>query len=92
MKKDDTQIGNAKDIDVVMPMYKFIKYSDNYLKTSAILWEYYREEPFLDANSAIANFPTANNNSALFKFKQKITGKTVFGWTKDEIFQSTSKK
>ena len=79
MKKDNTQIGNAKDIDVVMPMYKFIKYSDNYLKTSAILWEYYREEPFLDANSAIANFPTANNNSALFKFKQKITGKTVFG-------------
>ena len=30
---NNTQIDNAKDIDVVMPMYNLIEYHDNYLKT-----------------------------------------------------------
>ena len=30
---NNTQIDHAKDIDVVMPMYNFIEYSDNYSKT-----------------------------------------------------------
>ena len=29
---DNTQVDNAKDIDVVIPMYNFIEYRDNYLK------------------------------------------------------------
>ena len=59
-KINNTQIGNAKDIDVVMPMYNLIEYCDNYSKTSGSLWHYYRDEPFLD-NGAIGDFP-ANNN------------------------------
>ena len=43
---NNTQIGNAKDIDIVMPMYNLIEYSDNYAKTSGRLWQYYRDEPF----------------------------------------------
>ena len=31
---NNTQIDNAKDIDIVMPMYDLIEYSDNYAKTS----------------------------------------------------------
>ena len=27
---NNTQINNAKDIDVIMPMYNLIEYSDNY--------------------------------------------------------------
>ena len=38
----DTQIDNAKDIVVVMPVYSLIKYSDNFSKTSGRLWQYYR--------------------------------------------------
>ena len=34
---NNTQIDNAKDIDIVMPMYNFIEYSDNYSKTSGSL-------------------------------------------------------
>ena len=30
---NNTQIDNAKDIDVVMPMYNLIEYGDNYSKT-----------------------------------------------------------
>ena len=33
-----TEINNAQDIDIVMPMYKLIEYSDNYSKTSGSLW------------------------------------------------------
>ena len=31
---NNTQIGNCKDIDVVMPIYNLLEYSDNYAKTS----------------------------------------------------------
>ena len=34
---NNTQIDNAKDIDVVMPMYNLIEYNDNYSKTSESL-------------------------------------------------------
>ena len=62
---NNTQVGNAKDIDIVMPMYNLIEYSDNYAKTSGSLWQYYTDEP----NNNLAN-------SESFKFKVKITGKT----------------
>ena len=41
---NSAQIDNAKDIDVVMPMYNLIEYSDNYSKTSGSLWQYHRDE------------------------------------------------
>ena len=34
---NNIQIDTAKDIDVVMPMYKLIRYNDNYSKTSGNL-------------------------------------------------------
>ena len=54
-----------------MPMYNLIKYSDNYSKTSGSLWHYYRDEPFLNANGAVSDFPSDNNNSASLNLKQK---------------------
>ena len=39
------QIDNAKDINIVMPMSNLIEYSDNYSRTSGILWQYFRDEP-----------------------------------------------
>ena len=35
---NNTQVYNAKDIDIVMPMYNLIVHSDNYSKTSGGLW------------------------------------------------------
>ena len=63
---NNTQIDNAKDIDIVMPMYNLIEYSDNYAKTSGSLWKYFRDEP--DDNNI--------EDSESFKSKIKITGKT----------------
>ena len=42
-----TLVDDANDIDVVMPMYNLIEYSDNYSKTSRILCQYCRYEPTL---------------------------------------------
>ena len=41
---NNTEIDNAKDVDIVMPLYNLIEYSDNYSKTSGSLWQYYRDE------------------------------------------------
>ena len=65
-----------------MPMYYLREYSDNYSKTSGSLWHYYRYEPFLD-NGAIADFPANKNNSASFKFKTKMVGRTENDGTKN---------
>ena len=62
---NNTQIDNAKEIDIVMPMYNLIEYSDNYAKTSGSLWQYFRDEPDDDIE-----------DSESFKSKIKITGKT----------------
>ena len=40
---NNTQIDNAKYIDVIMPMYSLIEYRDSYSKTSGSLWQYYRD-------------------------------------------------
>ena len=39
----NTQINNATDIDVVMPMHSLIEYSNNYSKTGS-LWQFYRDD------------------------------------------------
>ena len=44
-KINGVQIGNAEDLDVVMPMYNLLEYSKNYKKTTGSLWNYYRDEP-----------------------------------------------
>ena len=62
---NNTQVGNAKDIDITMPMYSLIEHSDNYVKTIGSLWQYFRDQP----NDNLAN-------SESFKSKIKITGKT----------------
>ena len=35
---NNTEIDNTKDIDIVMPTYNLIEYSDNYSEISARLW------------------------------------------------------
>ena len=42
---NNTNIDNTQDIDIVMAMYNLIEYSDNYLKTSGSLWQYYKNDP-----------------------------------------------
>ena len=79
----NTQKDNAKEIDIVMPMYNLREYSDNYSKTSGSLWQYYGDASFLDNNGAIADFSANNDNSASFKFTTKIACRTENNGTKN---------
>ena len=79
---NNTQVHDAQDIDIVMPMYDLIEYSDAYSKESGILWQYYSDKPAQDNNSSINDFSADNSNSILFKFKQQITVQTGNGGTK----------
>ena len=79
---NNTQIDNSKDIDIVMPIYNLIEYSDNYAKTTGSLWQYCKDIPARDANDVIIAFD-AKNLTDSFKFKVKITGQTGDDGTKD---------
>ena len=55
---------NAEDLDIVMPMYNLLEYSDNYSMTSGSLWNLYRDETSHDADET-------NNNDNMLKLKKK---------------------
>ena len=58
-----------------MPMCNLLEYSKNCSKTSASLWNYYRDELTDEAND---NYGLNKNviNSTSFKYKASITGST----------------
>ena len=58
---------NAEDLDIVIPMYNLLEYSDNYFMTLGSLWNYYKDE--IDGVDDIASQVKS------FKYKAKITGK-----------------
>ena len=79
-KINNVLIDNADDLDIIMPIYNLLEYSKNYRKTIRSLWNYYRDEPSIPP--LVGNHPTVNyhadsiTNSASFKYKNSITGKT----------------
>ena len=79
---NNTQIDTAKDIDIAMPMYNLIEYSDNYAKTTGSLRQYCKDISARDNNDEIIAFDV-NNLTDSFKFKTKITGQTGNDGTKD---------
>ena len=73
-KISNTQVDHVRDVDVVIPIYNLIEYSDNNSKTSGLLWQYYRDEP----NDNLTN-------SKSFKYKAEITGKTPDNDNLDDV-------
>ena len=70
---NDEHVDTAENLDIIMPMYNLIEYSDNYQDSSATLYQYKRDEP-PEAN-AIANLTTYNSSS--FKYKVELLGNPV---------------
>ena len=74
-KINNTQVNNTKDIDIVMPIYNLIEYSDNYSETSGSLWQYCKDIPAVNNNGDMVDFNGTNATDS-FNFKTKITGQT----------------
>ena len=75
---NDEHVDTAENLDITMPMYNLIEYSDNYQDSSALsrfiikihLYQYKRDEPPED--NAIADLTV--NNSSCFKYKVSLLG------------------
>ena len=67
---NDERVDTAENLDIVMPMYNLIEYSDDYQYSSATLYQYKRDES--SEGDPIPNL-TADNLSS-FKYKIKLLG------------------
>ena len=74
-KINNTFTDNAGDFDIVMPMYNFLEYSDNYSITSGSLWNCYRDEINDDANENANNRINKSKTMASKSFEYKTNRK-----------------
>ena len=70
---NDEHVDTAENVDITMPMYNLIEYSDNYQDSSATLYKYKRDE--IPEDDAVAD-STADNLSSL-KYKISLLGNPV---------------
>ena len=70
---NDEHVDTAENLDITMPVYNLIEYSDNYQDSSATLYQYKRDEP--PEGDAIADL-TADNSSSC-KYKISLLGNPV---------------
>ena len=64
------------DINITMPMYNLIEYSDNYSDTSGSSQSFKRD--VIDNNAEVSN----NDNAPSFKYKANLIGNTETGGAK----------
>ena len=67
-------VGDADNLDIIMPMYNSIEYSDNYSGTSGSLWQFKRDEQSIN-NGVPINVNTTNSTS--FKYKSSLLEDSV---------------
>ena len=66
---NETIVDDADFINITMPMYNLIEYSDNYSDTLGVLWNFKRDEIEGDVDLTINNAPS-------FKYKANLIGST----------------
>ena len=74
-KINNAQVENAKDFDIVMPMYNLIEYNSDNWKGFKSLGQYCKDIPAVNNNGNIVEINGANTTD-LFNFKAKLTGQT----------------
>ena len=75
---NETFIDEATHINITMPMYNSIEYSDNYSDTSGSLWQFKRDE-------ITNNADVSNDNAHSFKYKANLIGNTEANGTKNGV-------
>ena len=76
---DGTLVDGTDLINITMPMYNLIEYSDNYSDTSGSLWDFKRDE--IVNNADVTN----DNNAPSFKYKASLIGNTETNGTKKGV-------
>ena len=66
---NETFVDETDFINITMPMYNLIEYSDNYSDTSGSLWQFKRDE-------IVNNADVSNDNAPSIKYKANLIGNT----------------
>ena len=75
---NETFVDETDFINITMPMYNLIEYSDNYSDTSGSLWQFRRDE-------IVNNADVSNDNASSFKYKANLIGNTENNGTKNGV-------
>ena len=76
----DGTLGDETDfINITIPMYNLVEYSDNYSDTSGSLWDFNRDEIVDNANV------TNDDNAPSFKYKASVIDNTETNGTKKGV-------
>ena len=67
---DGTLVDETDFINITMPIYNLIEYSDNYSETSESLWNFKKDEIVNNVNV------TNDNNAPSLKYKANLIGNT----------------
>ena len=67
---NDEHVETAQNLDIILPMYSLLEYSDNYEDFSGSLWQFKRDEQNMTGAGNSVNV-TADNSSS-FKYKSRI--------------------
>ena len=72
---NDEHLETAENLDIMMAMYNFIEYSNNYADSSGSLYQFKRDESPINDNNNPLN--VALDNSVSFKYKASLLGKAT---------------
>ena len=75
---NETFVDDPQHINIAMPMYNLIEYSDNYSDTSGSLWQFKRDEIEGYNNLTV-------DNSSSFKYKLNIIGNLSQAGTRENV-------
>ena len=64
---NDKHVDSAENLDIIMPMFNLIEYSDNYSDTWGSLWQFKRDESPVAGAGNPDNFSTNNSTSFMYK-------------------------
>ena len=79
---NDEHIEISDNLDIIMPMYNFIEYSDNYADSSGSLYQFRRDESPTNAGNS-SN--VALDNSTSFKYKASLLRKATDADSDDRL-------
>ena len=72
---NDEHVYIAENLDIIMPMFNLIEYSNNYSDASGSLWQFKRDESLVTNDGNPDNVST--NNSTTFKYKSSFIIKST---------------
>ena len=84
---NDKHVETVENLDIIMPMYNLIEYSNKYADSSGSLYQFKRDgSPMNDAENPLN---VALDNSTSFKYKASLLGKAAYADVNNRSLKNT---